>query len=330
MWQSNVSWKEGFFSKIPFERFQEIKTTQWDSPLAIFTRVNPRGGDDWPNLRLEGIQSSTSPTIRRVDTLFSPDYYIIAIDTRIRTSECSTDIKTQDNISGKVLFTLEYQASVLGAILNIADPLQVLKDRIQEAVQDACAYVGYRYVTTNNIKTSALSVQTEQEIGIAVRRVSNIRVSWPETITKTLEQITVDSLLNDAQKVSNDQKIQKLQEFGITDPVLYASVLSQTDADFAAIMDHVRGVSKAYQDQAARDKDLLAWLAEKDYISRADVQKIIGPLTDRINDHHSVLLSSAPDNRRALPNSDEQANSSEQSSNAGPQIVRKRRVNTDE
>ncbi len=337
MWQSNSSWKAGIFSEIPFKRFQEIKTkSQWDSPLALFTRVNPNKGNDWPNLRLEGIQSATSPGIGAFGSLFSPNYYIIAIDTRLLSTDFSAEINSMDNIAGKVSLTVEYKVASLERILSFADPLQALKDRVQEGIQDSCAYLSYRSINPTSIRNSVKAIHAELTVGLAVNGISNIKITWPESITEPLSGMTVTDLTTEAKNRANAQKIQKLQDFGITDPVLIATVLSNGDRDFASIMLHVQNLSQAYQDQATRDEKLFNWLVDKDYISQADVKNLIDPLMNRMNNQNSdsgsvtrAIMSSSLDARRQLPGDGDEGKSANQNSGGSP-IKGTRRVHRDD
>lgn len=334
MWQNNVSWKEGLFSEIPFKRFQAIKTkSQWDSPLAIFTRLNPNRGSDWPNLRLEGIQSSTSPAIGAIDTLFSPEYYIVAVDTRLRTTECLVDIKTQDNIVGKIRVTIEYQVFNLETLLSVDDPLSRLKDSAGETIQEFVSRRDYFSVSEIEIKNGLQVLESQGGTGISVKRFFNLQIIWPDAISQRFQKDVLDKLDNKTQRGLNDLKIQKLKDFGINDPILIASVLSQNDADFDVIMNHVRSASQAYKDQAERDLNLLSWLKEKDLLTRADVQNVIESLTGRINDQSSAsssvvkgLLSPTPFDQKQLSGGDSSKEEKDENSE-GPQVIRKRKLN---
>lgn len=334
MWQNNESWKEGLFSEIPFKRFQAIKTkSQWDSPLAIFTRLNPSKGNDWPNLRLEGIQSPLSPPIRAFDTLFSPDYYIVAVDARTKTTECLVDIKTQDNITGKIRVTIEYQVSSLEILLTIDDPLSRLKDRTGEKIQDFVSRKDYFSVNEMDIKNNLQGSESQGETGITIKRFFNLQITWPESISQRFQKDVLGKLDDKTQRGLNDLKIQKLKDFGINDPVLIASVLSQDDSDFDVIMNHVRSASKSYNDQVQRDFDLLSWLKDKDLLTRADVQSVIESLTARINDESSLstsvvkgLLSSKPSDQKQLSKG-KLSEEVQSESDEGPQVVRKRKIN---
>lgn len=334
MWQNNVSWAEVLFSEIPFKRFQEIKTkSQWDSPLAIFTRLNPDKGNDWSNLRLEGIQSQSSPTIRAFDTLFSPNYYIVAVDTRLRTTVCLTDVKTQDNITGKVSVTIEYQATSLEILLSVDDPLSRLKDRAGEEIQEYVSHRDYFSVSENGIKDSLQMLEVQSETGIFIKRFFNLKINWPESITQRFQKDVLSKIDDTTQRALNDLKVQKLKDFGINDPILIASVLSQSDSDFDVIMGHVRSGSQAYKDQMERDLNLLSWLKEKDLLTRADIQNVVDSLTTRINDQSSLaspllrgLLSPANHDQQRLT-SEETPKKEQDEGQGGPIVIGKRKVN---
>lgn len=338
MWQNNISWVEGLFSEIPFKRFQEIRTkSQWDSPLAIFTRLSPNKGNDWPNLRFEGIQTATSPAIRAFDTLFSPDYYIVAVDIRLRTTILSINIRTQDFVSGKLSATIEYQAMSLEALLNISDPLARLKDRISELIIDFVSQRDYESVSEMEIKKELRHTNEQSETGLAIRGVSGIQIQWPDSITQKLQQSVVDKIDDKTRRKFNDSKVEKLHAFGIHDPILIASVLSQSDTDFEVIMGHVRSASQAYKDQADRDLSLLNWLKERDLLTRSDVQNVIDSLTGRINDQASQsspllkgLLSTANDDRRQLKEGgvkNEEHSEKDKDNQDGPPVIGKRKIN---
>jgi hypothetical protein len=334
MWQNNVSWIEGLFSEIPFKRFQTIKTkSQWDSPLAIFTRLNPNNGNDWPNLRFEGIQSPSSPTIRPFDTLFSPDYYIVAVDTRKKTTACLIDIKTQDNITGKVSVTIEYQVVSLETLLSIDDPLSRLKARIGEVILEFVSHRDYFSVNEAYIKDSLQMVEAQGETGISVKRLFNLQIIWPESITQRFQKDVLGKIDDKTQRGLNDLKIQKLKDFGINDPILIASVLGQSDTDFDVIMGHVRNASQAYKDQMDRDLSLLNWLKEKDLLTRADVQNVIESLTLRINDQSSPspllkgMLSSTNHDQQRLGSGETSKEEQGKEGQEGPKIISKRKIN---
>ena len=340
MWQNNVSWVEGLFSEIPFKRFQAIKTkSQWDAPLAIFTRVNPKEGNIWPNLRLEGIQSPTSPEIRRLDTVFSPDYYIVAIDTRLKRSECNISIRTRDYIAGEVRVTVEYQVSNLETLLSIEDPLASLKDRVEEEIRNIASSKEYSALGDIEMKNAIEMLDLQDETGITLKRFVNLTVDWPESITKILVNGVVDGIDDQAQRNLNKLKINKLNEFGITDPILIASVLSKKDTDFNVIMDHVRSISSGYNEQMERDLRLLNWLKDQDLLTRADVQNVVGSLTNRINDQSTLgspiikgLMSSAANDDQMLKNGDDRVEKLEGSKKErneeqeGPKVIGKRKV----
>ncbi|MBV6394194.1 MAG: hypothetical protein KPEEDBHJ_03446 [Anaerolineales bacterium] len=338
MWQNNISWVEGLFSEIPFKRFQEIRTkSQWDSPLAIFTRLNPNRGNDWPNLRFEGIQSSTSPAIRAFDTLFSPDYYIVAVDTRVRTTILSVNIKTQDHITGKVSTTIEYQAVSIETLLNVGDPLASMKDRAGEMIKDFIARRDYEDISETEVKNELRRLHEQVETGLVIKGVSGIHIEWPESITQRLQKSVIDKIDDKTQRKLNDLKVEKLNSFGIHDPILIASVLSQSDGDFEVIMGHVRSASQAYKDQMDRDLSLLNWLKERDLLARADVQNVIDSLTGRINDQASQsspllkgLLGTANDDRRQLKDGDatkEKHSEKDKDNQDGPPVIGKRKIN---
>ena len=329
MWQQNVSWSEGLFSEIPFKRFQQIKT---NSPLAIFTRMNSGKGNDWTNLKLEGIQLPSSPAIRAFDTLFSPDYYIVAVDTRLRKTKCLVDIKTRDNIFGKVEVEIEYQVYSLEALLEVDDPLSRLKDSAGELMQEFVSLRSYSSVNEIEVKGSLSGLEVQGEAGISVKRFFNVKIQWPEAITKTYMQNVIDDLQNKNQLGLNALKVKKLNDFGIHDPVLIASVLSVNDTDFSVIMDHVRNASQAYKDQTERDLGLLNWLKDKDLLTRADVQNVIDSLTKRINDQGASavnvpdnLLSSMSHNQAGL--GDGETPNKDKPKSEGPEIVGRRRIN---
>lgn len=338
MWQNNISWVEGLFSEIPFKRFQEIRTkSHWDSPLAIFTRLSPNKGNDWPNLRFEGIQTSTSPAIRAFDTLFSPDYYIVAVDTRLRTTILSMNIRTQDSVSGKLSATIEYQVASLETLLSISDPLARFKDRIGEIIADFISQLEYENVSEIDIKKELRHANEQAETGLSIRGVSGIQIQWPDSITQKLQQSVVDKIDDKTRRKFNDSKIEKLHAFGIHDPILIASVLSQSDTDFEVIMGHVRSASQAYKDQMDRDLNLLNWLKERDLLTRADVQTVIDSLTGRINDQSSQsspllkgLLGSSSDDRRQLRDGGTQTeihNEKDTDNQDGPPVIGKRKIN---
>lgn len=333
MWQHNVSWVEGLFSEIPFKRFQEIKTkSQWDSPLAIFTRLNPNKGNDWPNLRFEGIQSSTSPAIRAFDTLFSPDYYIVAVDTRLRTTTCLIDVKTKDNITGKVSVTIEYQVASLETLLNVGDPLSRLKDRTGETIQEFVSRKDYASFDETEIKNSLRMVDEQSETGLSIKRFFSSQINWPESITQRYQKDVLDKLDDNTQRKLNDLKVQKLKDFGINDPILIASVLGRNDSDFDVIMGHVRSASQAYKDQMDRDISLLNWLKDRDLLTRGDVQNVIDSLATRINDQSSQsspllkgMLASVNTDQQQLGGGESQ-NEEHDDNQEGPQVVRKRKI----
>lgn len=318
MWQSNVSWKEGLFSEIPFKRFQAIKTkSQWDAPLAIFTRLNPTGGDNWPNLRLEGIQSSTSPAIGAMDTLFGPSYYIVAVDTRLRTTECLVTIKTQDKISATVHVTVEYQVESLEILLRTDDPISRLKDRANETIQEYASQRSYFTINESDLK-NGLRLETQNDMGVSIKRFFNVQINWPDSISKKLEQTVVNQIDAQTQDAFNQIKIQKLNEYGIYDKVVIANVLSRSDADFEVVMQEVREVRGNIKDQAQRDEKMFDWLAKNGYLTRADVQNVIDSLTNRANDISSLpmmkgnnLLSSDGMNQQPKLSSNEDDNQGE-------------------
>jgi len=278
MWQTNFSWKEGLFSEVPFKRFQTIRTkSQWDSPLAIFTRLSPEKGNDWSNLRLEGIHLSTSPAISMFDTTFSPKYYIIAIDTRLRSTICLVDVKAQDNSEGNVSVTVEYQVSNPEVLLTINDPISTLKERTKEAIRELVSYSDHFAINETDIKNNLQMLEVKGELGISIKHFYNIQIVWNELI----KQKTKDNLgttLNKTQYEINDLKTNKLKNFGVSDPILIANILSQQDSDFETIVDYARIIAGTHKEQLDRDLNLLNWLTEKDLLTRADVQKVIEEL----------------------------------------------------
>lgn len=249
MWQNNASWKEGLFLEIPFKRFQAIKTqSKWDSPLAIFTRINKHQGNEWSNLRFTGIQSSSSPTISAFDTLFSPEYYVVAIDTRVRTTKHQVEIKTVDNIPGTVSVTIEYQVVSLEILFNIEDPLTRLKDLVGEKIFEFVSRKNFSSMYEVEMKKSLQDLETIGLTGIKVNQYINFKIEWADFVEKTVQKDSLDRLEAIALRDLNEIRIQKLRDFGISDPVLIASVLSRRDSDFNVIMDHVRNISQAYKD----------------------------------------------------------------------------------
>lgn len=288
MWQNNLSWKEGLFSEVPFKRFQTIKTkSQWDPPLALFTRINPNNGNDWSNLRLEGIQLPTSPAIKVFDTLFSPDYYIVAIDTRLRNTLCLVNVKSQDKSEGNISITIEYQVANPEILLTINDPISTLKERTKEAVQEVVSFYEYSSINAQKIKDNLQMLEVRGELGVSIKSFSNIQVVWNELIEKKVEK----NLQTRAKKTPHEiesLKIDKLKNLGVSDPILVASILTQQDSDFETILDYARIISNAHENRLERDINLLNWLTEKDLLTRADVQKVLEELIGSIN-HTPVI-----------------------------------------
>ncbi|KXK13524.1 MAG: hypothetical protein UZ14_CFX002001603 [Chloroflexi bacterium OLB14] len=296
MWQNNTSWKEGLFSEIPFKRFKAIwNKSQWDSPLALFTRLNTNDGYDLANLRLIGILLSSSPAMKPMNTLFTPDYYIVAIDTRLRTTDCSVEVKTQDGILGKARVTLEYQVSNPESLFSVDDPLFILKNRAGEAIQELISNKNYFSLDELNIENTLQVLEGKSETGISLKGFFNLQINWAESFTNRLENNVLDKLDDKTQRKLNRLKLDKLKDFGINDPILIASVLSQNDSDFEVIMNHVRSFSQAKKDEIERDINLLNWLKEKDFLTRADVQKVIDSLSAKSDDQqkqptHLILI----------------------------------------
>lgn len=257
------------------------------------------------------------------------------MDTRLRKTECAANVTTLDNISGKVQVTIEYQVASLEKLLSTDDPLARLKDRTGEWIQNFVSRKDYFSIKETGIKDNLQVSELREESGISVKSFFNLKITWPDSITQRFQQSVLDVLDHQTQQNLNELKMQKLKDFGIIDPVLIASVLSKKDSDFNVIMDHVRSVSQVYKDQMDRDLSLLNWLKERDLLTRADVQDVIGSLTDRINNQSSLsspilqgILSTTHQNNQQLGDGksvdDEQEKGVGQE---GPKVTGKRKIN---
>ena len=173
-------------------------------------------------------------------------------------------------------------------------------------------------------------MEGHNELGISIRQFFNLQINWPEAIAKKLVQKVVNRIDSDTQDNLNQLKVEKLNNFGIYDRVLIANVLSKNDADFEVIMGEVRAVSADIKNQAERDEKMLEWLANHNYLTRADVQNVIASLTNRVNDTSSLpinkgnglLTSDNVGNQNMLGNTD-----GREDGNQGGIEIRKRKLN---
>ena len=279
MWQDNLSWKERLFYNIPYKRGQSIKPGE---PRAFFTRVNNSGDDDWPNLRLEGIQGPDSPPYSWIETILGPEYYIVAIDTRVRTIKTEVDVQSKDHIPGEIQLSINHQVIDLKALLGFEDPLEFLTERVSEAVRLVCTKMDFQTITEQIVNQAATSVDLRKMMGLNILRTTSA-IRWPAEIVETLGELTTKRITEHTRNEANNLKIEKLKEFGITDKFLMTVVLGKEDADFGRIIEYVQAASQASNDQYNRELELLKWMAENDYLSGPDLAKVKDGLVDRLN-----------------------------------------------
>jgi len=289
MWQDNISWQEGLLSEVPFKRFQAIRIeSPWNSPLAIFARLNPNLGTDWTNLHLERILSFDSPAM---NTLFSKEYYIVAVDTRPRTTECLIDIETQDRVVGKVRCILEYQVSKLESLFSVDDPLSMLKSKVEGMVRGLISKKSFFSIDESEINNDLRDFDLGVKVGLIVKRVFNLQIHWSESVLQRFQQ-DMRARNDYMEQISlNKLKIMKLKDFGLDNPIVIASVISQNAQDFDIIMNNIRNASQGSKNHTEREIILLSWIIEKGLLAKADIQALVDSLATSINDE-SLLSSS--------------------------------------
>lgn len=278
MWQDNLSWQEGLYSNIPWRRGNKIRAGE---PLAFFSRVNSAGNNDWANLRFEGIMEHDSRPLSTLDTLFGKQNYIVAINTRIRTITTDIEVISKDNIRGRIELSLDYKVIDVGQLLEFEDPLQTLLDRIGEVVRQTIATQDFQAISSSEINVRVRSANLKRLIGIEILDSRNF-AEWPKNITDALGEITTTEMFN-------TKKIEKLVSFGISDKLLIAAVLSKGDQVYEAVMEMMQAFSDSQRDQYNRELELLQWLSEKDYLSKADVDTIKENLMQKIKNQDSRL-----------------------------------------
>jgi primosomal protein N' len=145
--------------------------------------------------------------------------------------------------------------------------------------------------------------------------------------------------VNQNQEEKNKYIVEKLAAMGITDPFLVTSVLSQSDKDFQIIVQHIQNYAQAQQNNAQSQLQLLQWLSEQNYITRADMQRLIIPLLDdmtsRSNPRGSVssfLAGGQVTSDRQLPASTDDTSNQQTANQTTPRptITRRRSVDNDD
>lgn len=226
-----------------------------------------------------GTETATSRTKSAFDKLLiNHNHYMILVDTRLRTTTLFVNIKTQDFVSGKLVANIEYQVVNLETLFNISDPLATLKDKISKLIINFVAQHNWESINEKEIKEKLRQGNELLGTGLVIRDALNIEIQWADSITKKLQQSVDDKIEDKTKRKFNDLKLEKLRSFGIYNPTLIVSVLSQSDSDFETIMGYVRSISQTHKDETERDINVLNWLKEKDLLTEADVQKIIGSI----------------------------------------------------
>lgn len=280
MWQDNLSWKEGLLSDVTIGRLKRIRsTTEYGPILAVYERLSAGGGNDWSNLTLRRIIMPASEPMGVLEKLFSSSY-VVAVDTRLRTLSMVCSFTNRQSIVGSIDLTVEYEVKDIRLVMRVADPLLALKKRVEQTVQDVAFDLGYPVLTSIDIRKALLALEAEREIGIVLYNPLCGPVQWPGNIQALTSQPVIDGLVNHNQEEKNKYIVDKLASMGITDPFLVTSVLSQSDKDFQIIVQHIQNYAQAQQNNAQSQLHLLQWLSEQNYITRADMQRLITPLLD--------------------------------------------------
>jgi hypothetical protein len=339
VWQDNLSWREGLFSDVTVGRLKGIKsTTEYGPILAVYKRLSAAGGNDWPNLSLRRIIMPASEPMGVLEKLFS-SFYVVAVDTRLRTLSMVCSFTSRKSIAGSIDITVEYEVKDIRLVMRVADPLLALKKRVEQTVQDVAFDLGYPSLTSIDIRKSLLALEVEREIGIVLYNPLCGPVQWPGNIQALTSQPVIDGLVNQNQEEKNKYIVEKLAAMGITDPFLVTSVLSQSDKDFQIIVQHIQNYAQAQQNNAQSQLQLLQWLSEQNYITRADMQRLIIPLLDdmtsRSNPRGSVssfLAGGQVTSDRQLPASTDDTSNQQTANQTTPRptITRRRSVDNDD
>lgn len=293
MWQNNVSWTEGLFSEVTVGRLGRVKaTTEYDPVFAVYERIDKNNANDWYNLKLKRFLMPQGETIGTLEGLFA-SYYVVAVDTRLRAYSSVCTFTTRRSIVGSVDVTIEYEVKDVQLLMRVEDPLLALKKRVEQTVQDIAFDLGYPRLTSTDIRRALLALDTEREIGIVLYNPLCGAIQWPTNIQDLTASPVIDDLRNQNQDNRNAYRRKKLEEMGITDPYIVTSVLSQDDTDLQVIMQHVQSYASAQQDSLQKQLQLLEWLEERNYITRADMQRLVTPLLDQISNQTTISRRTA-------------------------------------
>lgn len=84
-----------------------------------------------------------------------------------------------------------------------------------------------------------------------------------------------------------------LKQLGITHPAILMRILSQYGPDYKAILDAAQHFADSQRDSQGKVKDFLAWLIEKDAVSRIELGELITRLVGQVTDDDTALPDAA-------------------------------------
>lgn len=279
MWQNNDSWIQGLFSEVPAGRLRNINSSaEHDNVFVIFERIDKNNGNDWHNLKLKRFLMPNREKVSSLEVFFT-SYYVVAVDTRLRSYSFMCAFDAHHSVKGIVNITIEYTVKDVELLMRVEDPLLVLKKRVERTVQDMALDLDYSSLTAIDICRALLALDTEREIGIALYNSLCGTIQWSfDTQDQIPNPDTADlrSQDHDSKKASLRQK---LESMGISDPAVMASMLAQHDADLEMMIQYIQNDQ---QDNLQKQLQFIKWLQDRDYISRADLQNSIRPLLDQL------------------------------------------------